>query len=276
MNPKFLSITDDSSQLFFNSGWIATFAASGLSPTSETINSFNLATGVLGQSFPNIAAGANYSYGYVDLTTLPGQSQSVATIDDLYQGGVLSDGSTIFTNSGPDALTIYDNGTPRPNALGSHQFSCLWMLPDPSGSMFYCSSGSTLSRMTIDSNGIYPLDSFNLLPGLGTFGHMVFSGGRIYASTGLVIDPQAKRTITRVAGAQGPVAVDGNTIYWLDQSTWTAAQPSVSLRSFNATTFQPIAVRQIKTTATNAARLILCGQGRLAFGSGNQVYIVNP
>lgn len=252
---------------------------SGFSVTSETIRSIDLNTGqpmpgALGSGFPARDLTDSSSYAFLDLLALPGAASSVAAIDNLYGASVI-DGTVTQFNIGPDSLRIYDDTTARQTFQGPHAFACSSMVAGASAARIYCSNGTTLTRFKVDANGISPLDSFPLLPGRGPFGYMAFSEGRLYTTTGLVLDPEAKRTITRLE-TQGPVAVDGGLAYWLDPSTWTQAQPWVTLRSFDTATLRPVATRQINTSAADTTRLIVCGAGRLAFGAGHEIYIVNP
>jgi uncharacterized protein (TIGR03437 family) len=126
-----------------------------------------------------------------------------------------------------------------------------------------------------DSSGVSILSSIPLAAGNGTFTSMLFSGGRIYTSTGLVLDAEAGTAVSSVQ-AQGPMAVDGNTVYWLDSSASDPSNPSVVLRPYDLATLQPQTSRRINVSATDANRLVPCGEGRLAFRAGQQVYIVYP
>ncbi len=278
-NPNHLALADGQSRLSYTAGAVNNVYLSGFSVTSEGIRSIDPNTGqpppgATGMPFPARDSTTGLSYNYLDLITLPGQRTSLAAIDSAYQAGVV-DGSPITYGLGLDSVRIFDDGVLRPRFLGPHGASCASMVAAPAGDRIYCSSGAALTRFAIDPNGISLLDSFPLLPGRGPFGHMILDGGKIYTSTGQVLDPEAKKTIARVV-AQGPVAIDGNTVYWLDQSAWTVAKQSAILRSFDKTTLQPVAARQINVSQPDAVRLIVCGAGRLAFSAGREIYVVNP
>jgi hypothetical protein len=261
-SPGLLALTDDQSHLYFTMD-----AMGGAPPAAEAIRSLDLTVGSVSSSFPARTSSPDYAYYYFDIAALAGQPQSVAAIESLneYAAG-------FFFGLGFNSLRVFDGGVSRPNYLGQHASTCNYMVGGASASRLYCSDGAAVWRLALDANGVTVLDSFNLLPGRGTFGHLTFSGGRIYTTTGLVLDPENKQIVTRVT-AQGPVAVDGNTVYWLDPSTSNTA---VTLRSFDVHTLQPLATRQINVTSNDVTRMVACGGGRLAFRAGHEIYIVNP
>jgi len=272
-NPHILAIPDDQSRLYYTYGAVNNAGLSGFSLGSEQIVAVDLSTGMAGASFPSRSPSSDFSYSIVDLAAVPTQSRSLISIDNLYNSAILSDGGNLFVNLGLDSIRVYDDGSPRSTFIGAHAFTCTFLSPGASASRVYCSDGATFSRLQVDSGGISLLDSFALIPGRGSFGHMAFSAGRVYTSTGLIIDPEGKRVINRV-NAQGPVAVDGNAVYWLDPSGSNTQAPSLMLRSFDTSTLQPVAVNQINVTTADPTRLIVCGAGCLAFRAGNEVYIV--
>lgn len=269
-NPGLLTIAEDQSRLFYTVGGLSNQVLSGYSLTSDVLRTFDLATAEIGPAFPARPPASDTSYRIAAIAALPGQPGSVAAIDFLGQFS----GGTSF-GLGVDALRVYDEGTARQVSLGPRTISCGQLTAGASASRLYCSSGATLVRMTVDEKGVSLLDSFNLLPGRGTFGPMAFSGGRLYTSTGLVIEPEAKRIVTRM-DTYGAVAVEGNTVYWVDPSAWTAESPNVSLRSFDTNTLRQIGSRTVKVTSSEVTRLIPAGQGRMAFRAGNEIYIVHP
>jgi hypothetical protein len=277
-NPHVLSMADDQSRLYVSVGAANNAFASGFSFASETIRPVDPKTGAIGDGFPDRSgAPADSSYGFVDLLAMPGQPASLAAIDNLYQyqNVTVEPGNYAFINAGPDSLRVYDGPVSRKNYLAAHTFTCNFLAPGANASRLYCSSGTAITKLVVDASGVTVTGSFQLLPGHGSFGRMTFSGNRLYTTTGLVLDPENNRTISRVE-AQGPVAVEGGTVYWLDPSTYTTTNPIVTLRSFDITTLQPTGAREIKVTANDLTRLIVCGNGRLAFRAGHEIYIVNP
>jgi hypothetical protein len=175
------------------------------------------------------------------------------------------------------SLTIYDNGAAREKYLRMNldTFFCSSIVFGASASQLFCPTKTVISRLAVDSQGVTVAGSIRLLPGRGWFGHMAFWNGRIYTTTGVVVDAQAGDVITRLA-TEGPVATDGTLVYWLDPSTSTQANPNVTLRAFDIERLQPVSTKKINVTATDVTRLVSCGLGRVAFRAGNEVYIVNP
>jgi hypothetical protein len=271
LNPHLLALTDDQSRLFYTMGAATSLLVpSGGLLTSEFLRSFDLGSGAIGAGFPVRRQSPNSYYAIPDIAALPGQPRSVAAIDFVSQ---VDDTTGAVYGLGPDSLRIYDDGSPGPNFLGPKAFSCTSLVPGAAASRLYCWGGSAISRLAVDDKGVTLVDSFNLPSGSGSFGHMVFSGS-IYTSTGLVVDAEEKRVLAQVQ-AQGPVAVDGGLVYWLDASGSDPVNPSVMLRSFDIITLQPIAAKRINVTSTDLSRLIACGQGRMAFRAGHEIYIVN-
>jgi hypothetical protein len=254
VNPVRLAISDDDSQLYFAMGMVN----NGLQYVGQGLRRFDLASGRMTHEF---AAESNKGGGYIssipDLTVLPGEPHSVAIVSDF---GV---------------VTLYDDSTPR--AVSDNASGCSSIQPGATASRLYGYDGNSsnfaFSRLAVDSTGVKLVDSSG--PDLiGAFGvQILFHGGRVYTTNGRIIDPEAYRLLGTVQ-AKGPVAVDGNVTYWLDTGSTTA--PSMLLRAFDATTFAPLYTRAINVGSTTITRLIPCGQGRLAFGAGHQVFIVYP
>jgi uncharacterized protein (TIGR03437 family) len=281
INPRLLALSGDGSELYFTSGLSNNQLANGYSFASESARRLDLETGAMGTNFATLPSSAQSSYSILDFTVPQGQPQSLALIHNLWENVTLPDGETVLVNGGPADVRVYDSGAQRPNSLGPGSFNCSAIQPGATPARLYCASSNNFSRLAADSNGVSMLDSLSLPAGNGSFMGFVYSNGRAYTTTGLVIDPEAKQVIASIE-AQGPVAVDGGRVYWLDSSDTvysgvaTATQATVALRAFDATTLQPIDVRLINVGATDLTRLVPCGQGRLAFRAGHQIYVVSP
>lgn len=269
-NPRLLAISEDSSQLFFSGGAVANEVLSGYSVASEMIRTWYPVSGEFGQVFPARPAGSDFSYAFSSLSPITGSPASVAVIEELHE----SSGAWYIT-FGANSLRVYDNGVAREVSPEMNTFFCSQMVQGSVASRLYCSGSGLMYRLDVDASGVRVLDSFRLLPGPGSFGPMVFHDGRIYTSTGLVIEPESKWTVKRV-DAFGPVAVMGGRVYWLDPGYPTPLNGKVILRSFDVVTLQPQATREINVSAPATGRLIPCGGDRLAFQAGNEIYIVHP
>jgi hypothetical protein len=266
-NPNLLAISDDQSHLHYTVGLSPMTGASSFSLQSEVLRTLDLRSGENGSAFPVRATAPDVLSLFISgIAPLPGESRSVAVVE--YVSRIVND-IVYYT---PDSLRIYDDGAPRPMSLGAAPFSCPSLVGGASASRLYCSSKSSVSLLSVDKRGVTTLDSFNLTSGRGDMPGAVFSGGRLYTYTGLVLDPESKRVVANLE-TRGPTAVDGSLVHWLEPS---ASGNIATLRSFDIGTLQPVATRQINVTSTFVTRLISCGHGRLAFAAGNEIYIVDP
>jgi len=262
LNPMRLAISDDNSELYFAMGLIdntAEFIGGGL-------RRIDLASGTLTAEYATSPPPAiNIILSITDLVVLPGEPHSVAVIENLAEVGTVS---------------IFDDATQRP-VSADNPYLCASIQPGATASRLYCYDGDVssfaLSRLAVDSSGVTLLDSSDRTL-IGAFHvQILFNTGRIYTTNGKIIDPEKYQLITSLP-ANGAVAVDGNTVYFLEQGT---SSTTMILQAFDATTFAPISSRTINVgtiipNSTNITRLIPCGHGRLAFGVGNQVFVVYP
>jgi uncharacterized protein (TIGR03437 family) len=256
-------------------------ANNGFSSSSESVQQLDLTSAVIGASFAALPASSISSSSVLDLTTLEGQPDSVAVIQNLYENVTLEDGATVLESLGPSSLSVYDNGAQRPGTLGPGSFNCVSLQPGPTAQSLYCASSNNFSQLTANSGGVSLLSSVALPAGNGSFTGMVFSAGKVFTTTGLVIDVKAGQVVGTMP-AQGPVAVDGDRVYWLDPSVSTypgvtsSTQSTVAVRSFDASTLQSIDVRLVNVTKNDVTRIVASGEGRVAFRAGKQIYVVNP
>jgi len=267
-DPRSLALSADNAHLFVSSGTKSLGFYSGFSTTSEAVHDLDPAAGALGPGFPAYPATDLMSWGVTELEPLAGQPASVAMLD--YWTQFVSAGAQSGVGSGSNTLRIFDGGQEREKYLRAHTFSCTTMASGATPSKLYCSDGATITRLALDPHGVTMQDSIRLLPGRGAFGKMAFRNGRIYTTTGNVVDVDAGRVVARV-NAQGVVAVDDRFAYWLDPG---ATQNSVTLRVFDSATLQLVSTKQINVSTNDLTRMVTCGNGRLAFRAGNEVYIV--
>ena len=288
LEPRLLALPSDNSRLYYTSGGSIYQFYDGLWYRTESVRSIDLASGISGSPFwplpPGSAPGplgvnapvVGYSSGIYGLAVLNEAPQSVAILNSFSTTVSLPDGSTPTVGFGQQAR-LFDAGKQRPNTVdvsgdGSY---CTSIQSGTTASRLYCWSRGRLSKFGVDGKGITLDASTAMSQGSGFFDGMIFSGGRIYTETGLVIDAETSSVIATVP-AQGPAAVVGNRVYWLDPAGSSPASPTVNLRSYDALTFQAINTKEIRVTATDVTRLVSCGEGRLAFRAGHEVYIVQP
>jgi hypothetical protein len=63
-------------------------------------------------------------------------------------------------------------------------------------------------------------------------------------------------------------------VYWLELGYIFAAPAQVTLRSFDPTTLEPLGSWKFTVSRGDTGELTWCGNGRLAFRAGFEIYIV--
>jgi hypothetical protein len=137
---------------------------------AAAIRTFDLQTQTAGNQFPWGTAHQRPA----DMAVLPGSPQALAISDGIGNG-----------------VAIYDNGTARPNKSkgGAYGISSI-AFSSPTILYGYdaYSSGFELVKFTIDNNGVTGSTiANNLITGYSN--GIQFAGGRLYSTTGRVIDP---------------------------------------------------------------------------------------
>src|SRR5262245_42846392 len=117
-----------------------------------------------------------------DMAVLPGQPRSIAV-------------SRMFSGVSPRhaGVAIYDDGISRPVVTPTHTGSNVIAFSATAGRLYGLDVETTefgFRQMSVDAAGVSVVDvAGNLLSGFGA--DIVFDGGRIYSTTGRVIDPEA-------------------------------------------------------------------------------------
>jgi hypothetical protein len=182
-----------------------------------------------------------------DLDVMPGNSHAVA----------ISRANGRFSPS-HEGVAIYDDGVARtvttPDHTGSNviEFSA-------SGSVLYgYNTESTefgFRRMSVTSSAVTITDvTRNLISGFGS--DIEFDGGRIYATSGAVVDPEAK-TLVGTFSASGVLEPDS-------QRGVTYFMAGSQLQAFDQQTFRLISSLSIPGFAGTAVAIIRWGNGGLA------------
>ena len=286
VNSDQVRVSDDGSHLFQTTGYVN----SGILAAGDGVRSIDPESGVASAEYaylPVVCDGCPVvcdicilSTKLWDMTPLPGRPQSIATL---------------YSEDGIRFVRVYDGAVPRPAFVPlpknpqSSGFNCTSLQPGADASRLYCynggDSGFSFSRLSVDSSGVTLLDSSG--PDLiGAFNATIlFNQSRVYTTNGRVIDPEQMQLLGSVP-LSGSVAVDGDTAYWLAADTSQAA-PVMKLSAFDRNTLAPLETREINVSSTKvgASRpwmrtittpLVPCGQGRLAFLAGKEIYIVYP
>jgi sugar lactone lactonase YvrE len=170
-----------------------------------------------------------------------------------------------------EGVAVYDEGVKVGTETPSHTGSNVIEFGSSPTRLYGYNNETTefgFRRMTVGSAGVSIDDvTSNLISNFSV--DIEFDGGRIYTTTGRVIDPEARTLLgTFQLGGTGPVEADtarGKVHFVV----------SGRLDVYDAATFTPLASTTIPGVSGSAASLIEIGGGNLAFRTtGDQVYLV--
>jgi DNA-binding beta-propeller fold protein YncE len=247
-----------------------------------------------------------------DFTVMPGAPGSIAV--KTCPGSVIS--VAAFTKC---SISIYDDDKLRPQTAEMRMsFDDMIFVKT---NILYCfvSTGPPI-RLSVTNEGVSMPDAGDTKPGIflgGGLGQLMdkylFDDGLLYARSGRVIDPETmaeKGQLSaneppaegrgalsgidlrgrglRGAGLEtsprlpiGPVALDGERIYWLVRDDFSKI---IRLRAFDRQTLAYLSTKEIKSVDDGPPEsnrrgvgiLTPCGDGRIAFRFGREIYIVDP
>ncbi|MEJ7577033.1 MAG: Calx-beta domain-containing protein [Pyrinomonadaceae bacterium] len=187
-----------------------------------------------------------------DMEVMPGSPQSLA----------VSPGVNFST--GP---TVYDNGVARPKYGTGNFYAVLPIEFGASPSVLYgydsYSSGFEFVKFNVDASGVTTVSvTNNLISGYSS--DIEFAGGLIYASSGRVVDPEAKKLMGTFTGAGGVLAVDA-TLGRAFFLTGDGFNGTKVLKAFDLNTFLPLGSVTLQNVTGNPTRLVRWGANGLAF-----------
>lgn len=185
---------------------------------------------------------------------------------------------TVAVALGNGGVAVYDNGVPRPKQL-SWPAHIRQITYGRSADRLY-GSEARFARMAVDPSGVTLIDSLEV----GLLGSKIqFAGGRIYGSSGLVIDPDTGQQVgTFNVGFSNTVAPDlaAGRVYFLSGMDH---HPTRSLLAFDPRTFLQLASMPVPGVNGPASSLIRWGEredgsgGGLAFRTDQgQVFLIRP
>ncbi|MHB8534898.1 MAG: Ig-like domain-containing protein [Sulfuricaulis sp.] len=209
-----------------------------------------------------------------DIEVLPGIPESVA-VSRKYLG----------VSPRHAGVAIYDNGVARPTVTpdfaGSGDNINVIEFSASAARLYGYNNETTgfeFRRLNVDSSGVTILDSTaNLISGFNV--DIKFDNGLIYATTGTIIDPEARTIVgtCTLSSLYGSAAVrpdsGNNLVFFLEQDfssqTW-------KIEAFNMTTFVSLGSLKIPGIPYNATAgsLIRWGHDGLAFRTDNDIYLV--
>jgi hypothetical protein len=204
-----------------------------------------------------------------DMEVLPGSSQSIAI-------------SRKYNNASPRhaGVAIYDNGVQRPTTTPGHTGSNVIEFSALSSRLYGYNQETTefgFRRMTVGASGVTVLDVFDsfmgdLISGFGV--DIKFDGGRIYTTSGRVIDPEARTVVGTFSGAASlsvrPDMVLGRVFFLIP-----TGGPTVKVSAYDLNTLQLLGSENIPSVTGTPGSLIRWGSKGLAFRTtGGQVFLI--
>lgn len=204
-----------------------------------------------------------------DMEVLPGSPQSIAI-------------SRKYSNASPRhaGVAIYDNGVQRPTTTPGHTGSNVIEFSALSSRLYGYNQETTefgFRRMTVGASGVTVLDVFDsfmgdLISGFGV--DIKFDGGRIYTTSGRVIDPEARTVVGTFSGAASlsvrPDTVLGRVFFLIP-----TGGPTVKVSAYDLNTLQLLGSENIPAVTGTPGNLIRWGSKGLAFRTtGGQVFLV--
>jgi hypothetical protein len=169
-----------------------------------------------------------------------------------------------------EGVAVYDKGVARPNKTPGHTGSNRIALGDKPGVLYGYDSGSTdsgLRELVVDKDGMEQTKLSQKIPAFSE--DIVFAGGRIYASSGAVVDGETGELVGTIP-AKGPLAIDAankRVYYLVDRKT---------IKAFDTTTLTEkasCAVDKVERSYGSPS-LVLMGDTGFAILGFNQIVLV--
>jgi DNA-binding beta-propeller fold protein YncE len=228
---------------------------------AAAVRRVDLASGTAGLQFSLGSDSFFGSYYVEDMEVMPGQPGTVAI-------------SRRFTSVSPRhaGVAIYDNGVRQPTTTQGHTGSNVIEFAATASRLYGYNNESTefgFRRLDVGPTGVTELDAGTLFDGFGV--DMEFDGGRIFASNGAVVDPEARRLLGSFSLPMSSTplvrpATDIGRVFFLTDDT---------VRIFDATTFVLLDTLEVPDVAGRPGSLIRWGATGLAFRTDtDQVFII--
>ncbi|MCM3873911.1 MAG: hypothetical protein ND895_24750 [Pyrinomonadaceae bacterium] len=215
------------------------------------VRRFDLATQTPG---PQISLGNGSFSGPLFATDMAVQPENPTTLAILRSG---FDG----------AVAIYDDAGQRSSVVNSFNLLALTFSPTNPSSL-YGLGGAVLTRMTVGPSGVTLLNSSSVTGS----GAMQFDDGRLYTSSGHVLNPDTGTLFGTFTGtdinASTPFVSDSvvDRVYFLTAPFSSPGSPTtLTLRVFNQQTFVPVGTLDIPNVFGAPSRLVRWGSNGLAF-----------
>jgi uncharacterized repeat protein (TIGR01451 family) len=239
---------------------------------ANAIRRYDVTTRTPGLQFPYPPGTFILGLPVVDMEVPPGQPHSVVVTRERPGGFALN-------------AVLFENGVPRPETA-SQRVNLRGIEFGASASQLYGYSGSGfgggfsepgLARLSVDASGVALLDlAQHPIPGEPA--DIRYAGGRIYTTSGYVLDPEAGLLlgVLAVPGAHhlGLLApdLDAGRVFYL------ALNPQISgqtLVAFDTRNLLPVGSMEIPSATGSVSSLIRWGEEGLAFRTGeDQLFLL--
>ncbi len=231
---------------------------------AAAVRRFNIATQTAGQQFPIGFDNFFGVYRLSDLAVAPGNPGLVAVARQHRE-----------VSPSEAGVVIFENGVQRPSVGPGHISGASYLAFSNSPSTLYGAGQSGLSTMTVDSSGVTVSSTRPFSGGTG----IVLSGGRIYGSSGEVINPDTGTLVGTFSRSgdffPSSMAVDvaNGRVFLLAQQGSTAV-----IRAYDINTFVllgSVTIQGVQQGFSFSIRTLLrWGTNGLAFGTDNAVFLV--
>lgn len=249
--PNALALSKDASALYV-----------GLDGTG-TIRKVDLTTGTAGIEF---SVGYDSFFGpmYADDISVAPTDATLIAVSRRYDG----------VSPRHAGVAVFADGVQRPTTTPGHTGANAIEFSDSSGLVYgYNNETSEFGfyKMKVDAAGITTTETVpGLIGGFGT--KIVYESSRIYATSGVVVDPVADSLLGRFAGAQGSVSVAPDTaagrVYFLYPTF--GGKPLVLV--YDQSTMQSVGSLEL-TSGDSLHDLLRCGPAGLAYATSSAVVI---
>jgi hypothetical protein len=232
--------------------------------------------GVVRVHLPTRTVGTPFSLGN------PGPPWGARLVDDMAVIPANPDAVAIarrYDGLSHAGVAIFDSGVERPDDTQAFEGISSVITFGADASRLYGfdneTTGHGFRRMDVGPTGVAIVDS---TPGLieGFNADIEFFDGRIYATTGVVVDAEARSVLATLDGLSPSgnlVEPTSEAVYYLttnNSSTWR-------LKGFDPDTSAPISEGTVAGVGGTPRSLVAAGPGALAFAtSAGQVYLLTP
>jgi hypothetical protein len=250
--PNALAISSDASAVYVGLDGAAAVAR------------WNPATGVASPQFALGSSSFTGPYFAEDIAVVPGDPNSIA-VSRRNQG----------FSPRHEGVAIYTNGSMMPNTTANHTGSNrIEFSDDPSLLLGYNNETTEYGfrRMAVNSSGVSVTNTTqNVIQGFGV--DIEYDAGRIYATSGRVVDPTTSTILGTFASSGLVEAVPSLGVVFFLEGTSGSIR---TLKMFDLGTYVLLDSKTISGISGTPSSLISWGDSGLAFRtSGSQVYLIS-